>query len=48
MDEPPLARLVAGIKCPVSVSHGRYDEYSREQVALMVDGIRDFITRNPA
>lgn len=29
-------------------AHGRYDEYSKEQVALLVQGVRDLITRNPA
>lgn len=29
-------------------AHGQYSEYSKEQVSLMVSGIRDFITRNPA
>ncbi len=29
-------------------AHGGYDEYTAEQVALLVAGIRDFITRNPA
>lgn len=29
-------------------AHGRYTEYVKEQVALLITGIRDFITRNPA
>ena len=29
-------------------AHGKYNEYSKEQVALMVQGISDFISRNPA
>ena len=29
-------------------AHGRYSEYQKEQVALMVNAIRDFITRHPA
>ena len=29
-------------------AHGHYDSYTSEQVALMLLGIRDFITRNPA
>lgn len=29
-------------------AHGRYDEYTKEQVALMVQGIRDFLSRYPA
>lgn len=31
-----------------NAAHGKYDEYSRKQVALMVQGVRDFVTRNPA
>ncbi len=27
---------------------GNYSEYSKEQVTLLINGIRDFITRNPA
>jgi hypothetical protein len=29
-------------------AHGQYTEYTKEQVALMLQGIRDFILRNPA
>ena len=29
-------------------AHGKYKEYNKEQVDLMVQGIRGFITRNPA
>jgi hypothetical protein len=29
-------------------AHANYEKYSKEQVVLMVQGIRDFITRNPA
>jgi hypothetical protein len=29
-------------------AHGDYQKYTREQVALMVQGIRDFMARNPA
>lgn len=31
-----------------NAAHGKYNEYSIEQVALMVQGVRDFIARNPA
>jgi uncharacterized protein (DUF2164 family) len=31
-----------------NAAHGHYDQYTKDQVALMVDSIRDFITRNPA
>jgi hypothetical protein len=29
-------------------AHGNYSEYTNEQVKLMISGIRDFLTRNPA
>jgi hypothetical protein len=29
-------------------AHGHYDQYQREQFALLLSGVRDFITRNPA
>lgn len=29
-------------------AHGKYDEYSQEQVSILVSGVRDFIVRNPA
>jgi hypothetical protein len=29
-------------------AHGKYSEYTKEQVELLIQGIRDFITRNPA
>lgn len=29
-------------------AHGHYAEYSLPQVQLMLDGVRDFVTRNPA
>jgi hypothetical protein len=29
-------------------AHGHYDAYTSQQVAIMLAGIRDFITRNPA
>jgi hypothetical protein len=29
-------------------AHGKYNEYTKEQVLLMISGIRDFITRNSA
>ncbi|SJZ39657.1 hypothetical protein SAMN02745119_00452 [Trichlorobacter thiogenes] len=29
-------------------AHGKYEEYKQEQVIIMISGIRDFITRNPA
>jgi len=29
-------------------AHGHYDQYEAAQVALLISGVRDFITRNPA
>lgn len=29
-------------------AHGRYTEYTKEQVVLLISGVRDFLTRNPA
>jgi hypothetical protein len=29
-------------------AHGKYGEYSQEQVSVLVSGVRDFIVRNPA
>jgi hypothetical protein len=29
-------------------AHGEYGSYSREQVALLISGVRDFMARNPA
>jgi hypothetical protein len=29
-------------------AHGKYSEYTKEQVALMIQGVRDFIARVPA
>lgn len=31
-----------------SAAHGQYGDYSENQVELMVEGLRDFIRRNPA
>ncbi len=31
-----------------NAAHGKYNEYSKEQVTLMVQSVRDFISRNPA
>ena len=29
-------------------AHGKYDEYTREQVKILIDSVRDFISRHPA
>ena len=31
-----------------NAAHGKYDSYTREQVALLIDNVRDFMTRCPA
>jgi hypothetical protein len=31
-----------------NAAHGKYGQYQKEQVALMVQSVRDFITRHPA
>jgi len=28
-------------------AHGHYNEYNKEQVVMMLNGVREFITRNP-
>ena len=29
-------------------AHGQYDKYTQDQVGLLIAGVRDFLTRNPA
>jgi hypothetical protein len=29
-------------------AHGHYERYTQEQVALMLEGVRNFLTRHPA
>lgn len=31
-----------------NAAHGHYDQYSADQVALLIQGVRDFIARHPA
>lgn len=31
-----------------NAARGKYDNYAKEQVSLMISGVQDFITRNPA
>lgn len=31
-----------------NAAHGQYDKYEKGQVSLMIAGVRDFMTRNPA
>jgi hypothetical protein len=40
--------LTAWLDLRNKAAHGHYAEYQKEQVALMIDGIRSFITRCPA
>jgi hypothetical protein len=40
--------VVAWLDFRNSAAHGHYDKYSDGQVAVMIDGIRDFIVRHPA
>lgn len=40
--------VIAWLDLRNKAAHGKYDGYSKEQVALMVQGISDFISRNPA
>jgi hypothetical protein len=36
------------MKANAEAAHGKYNEYTKEQVQLMIQGIQDFMTRNPA
>jgi hypothetical protein len=45
-DDQKQVTAWAGIRN--EAAHGNYSSYSIEQVSLMVAGIRDFISRNPA
>lgn len=40
--------VVAWLDLRNNSAHGHYDSYDKNQVSLMVSGIRDFITRNSA
>lgn len=40
--------VIAWLDLRNKAAHGQYDEYTAEQVALLITGIRDFITRYPA
>jgi hypothetical protein len=40
--------ITAWLNLRNKAAHGKYAEYSREQVALLVQGVRDFMTRVPA
>jgi hypothetical protein len=40
--------ITAWLELRNKAAHGLYSEYKSEQVELIISGIRDFITRNPA
>ena len=40
--------IIAWLDLRNKAAHGEYDEYGSKKVELMIMGIRDFITRNPA
>lgn len=39
--------LTAWLDLRNKAAHGKYSEYSKEQVQLMHNGVMDFLTRNP-
>ena len=43
-----LKNVTAWLDLRNKAAHGKYGEYTKEQVALFIQSIRDFITRNPA
>ena len=43
-----LKNVVAWLDLRNKAAHGKYDEYEAGQVKLLISGVRDFITRNPA
>lgn len=43
-----LKNVTAWLDLRNKAAHGRYAEYTKDQVALMLQGVRDFLTRNPA
>lgn len=44
----PLKSVVSWLDLRNDAAHGHYKKYEEPQVALMIDGIRDFIARHPA
>ncbi|MGB3365783.1 MAG: hypothetical protein WBB48_13500 [Thermodesulfobacteriota bacterium] len=40
--------VAAWLDFRINAAHGHYEEYTDEQVAIIITAIRDFITRNPA
>lgn len=43
-----LKSITAWLDLRNKAAHGKYNEYSKEQVVLMLQGVRDFIARTPA
>jgi hypothetical protein len=43
-----LKNVTAWLDLRNKAAHGRYGEYTKEQVELMLQSIRDFSTRHPA
>lgn len=43
-----LKNVTAWLDLRNKAAHGEYSDYTKDQVVLMIQGIRDFITRNPA
>ena len=42
-----LKNVTAWLSLRNAAAHGKYGEYTKEQVALLLQSIRDFITRVP-
>jgi hypothetical protein len=43
-----LKAVISWLDLRNKAAHGKYGDYSKEQVQLMIQGIQDFMTRNPA
>ena len=39
--------VVAWLELRNSAAHGNYNEYTEQEVSIMIDGVRNFIARNP-
>ena len=46
--KPDQKHITAWLALRNKAAHGEYDKYSPEQVALLSQSVRDFISRNPA
>ncbi len=47
-DKLDLKSVTAWLDLRNNAAHAKYDEYTREQVTLMIEGVRNFLTRHPA